>query len=64
MGQKGKKDSSGDEGKTKISKAVWPEAAPTKYEEKILSIVCGNSHLHWAVHEGYENDFLPILFWR
>jgi hypothetical protein len=61
MRQKGKKDS-GDE--TKISEAVWPEAAPTKYEEKILSIVCGNTNLHWAIHEGYENDFTPVLFWR
>jgi hypothetical protein len=47
-----------------IPSASWPQDAPNRYEEKIISIICGNTHLHWAVHEGQSNDFVPILFWR
>ena len=37
---------------------------PSKYEERMLSIVCGNTSLKWAIHQGADGDFLPILFWR
>jgi hypothetical protein len=47
-----------------IRSASWPQDAPNRHEEKIISIVCGNTHLHWAVHEGQLHDFVPILFWR
>ena len=39
-------------------------STPSKYEERILSIICGNTSLKWAIHQGLEGDFLPILFWR
>ena len=29
-----------------------------------MSIVCGNTHLHWALHLGIQGKFLPQLFWR
>jgi pantothenate kinase type III len=47
-----------------IASASFPQDAPNRLEEKIISIVCGNTHLHWAVHEGQSSDFVPILFWR
>ena len=39
-------------------------SSPSKYEERILYIICGNTSLKWAIHQGLEGDFLPILFWR
>ena len=42
----------------------WPECAPSEEEEHIVSIVCGNSHLHWAFHNGVKTDVQPALFWR
>jgi hypothetical protein len=47
-----------------IASASWPQDAPNRDEKRIISIVCGNTHLHWAVHEGQGHDFVPILFWR
>ena len=44
--------------------AEWPEDVPSEYEDKVISVVCGNSHLHWAVHNGKKDGFSPILFWR
>lgn len=48
----------------RLNVASWPADAPSKFEDKIISVVCGNSHLHWAVHNGKKDDFSPILFWR
>lgn len=47
-----------------VQVAVWPDDVPSKYEDKVLSIICGNSHLHWAIHNGLSDNFSPILFWR
>jgi hypothetical protein len=47
-----------------VKEASWPEDAPHRLEENVMSVVCGNTHLHWAVHTGKKNDFAPILFWR
>ena len=47
-----------------VMTAKWPQAAPSKDEETVISIVCGNTHLHWAIHTGKSEDFSPILFWR
>ena len=48
----------------KITDATWPNACPSKYEESVMSIVCGNTHLHWALHLGTNGKFMPQLFWR
>ena len=52
------------EAKNAIPAASWPESAPLKYEEKVISIVCARPNLHWAMHEGTEHGFAPVLFWR
>jgi hypothetical protein len=49
---------------TDAAKAEWSEGTPHKLEAKVLSVVCGNTHLHWAVHNGVKDSFAPILFWR
>jgi len=49
---------------TSITNTAWPESLPSKNEERILSICCGNTSLKWAIHQGAAGDFLPILFWR
>jgi len=45
-------------------KTKWPDAAPLEGEELIVSISCGNSHLHWATHYGDSEDYNPQIFWR
>jgi hypothetical protein len=47
MVQAGKKSDDAD-----IKMAVRQDDAPSIHEEKMITIVCGNSHLHWAVHNG------------
>jgi hypothetical protein len=52
-------------GQTKdLKTAEWPGDAPFKGEDSVISIICGNTHLHWAVHAGHDASFAPILFWR
>lgn len=50
--------------KTGIEYAKWPRDAPSTLESKVITIVCGNSRLHWALHEGIRNKFIPIMFWQ
>merc|ERR1712238_279197 len=47
-----------------IKYAEWPRDAPSALERKAITIVCGNSRLHWALHEGITNKFIPIMFWH
>mmetsp|Transcript_106478 Transcript_106478/g.159276 ORF Transcript_106478/g.159276 Transcript_106478/m.159276 type:complete len:667 (-) Transcript_106478:119-2119(-) len=47
-----------------LSIAEWPIDAPHPSEEQVISVVCGNTHLHWSVHSGKADNFAPILFWR
>eukprot|EP00957_Ditylum_brightwellii_P118233 9017601-Ditylum_brightwellii.AAC.1 len=47
-----------------VPQTKWPDATPTDSEDQLVSIVCGNSHLHWAFHNGVKNDVNPALFWR
>jgi pantothenate kinase type III len=49
--------------KTTIDYAEWPRDAPTALERNVITIVCGNTRLHWALHEGCMNKFIPIMFW-
>ena len=49
---------------SKITPTSWPASCPSKYEESILTIVCGNTHLQWALHDGVGKEFMPHLFWR
>ena len=50
--------------KTEIPYATFPDDAPYPGEKSIMSVVCGNTHMHWAVHGGKKDKFAPILFWR
>lgn len=47
-----------------LSAATWPTASPPPGTPHVLSIVVGNTHLHWAMHTGPELDFHPTIFWR
>jgi len=49
--------------KTTIDYAEWPRDAPSVMERNIITIICGNTRLHWALHEGCMNKFMPIMFW-
>jgi len=49
--------------KTTMNYAEWPRDAPSALERNVITIVCGNSRLHWALHEGCMNKFIPIMFW-
>mmetsp|Transcript_7389 Transcript_7389/g.17638 ORF Transcript_7389/g.17638 Transcript_7389/m.17638 type:complete len:626 (+) Transcript_7389:132-2009(+) len=48
----------------RVKVAVWPEDAPSRFDENIISISAGNSNLNWALHTGIESGFVPVLFWR
>lgn len=48
----------------KITDTAWPGSCPSKHEQAIISVVCGNTHLGWALHLGINGQFLPQLFWR
>lgn len=50
--------------KKTIDYAEWPRDAPSALERNIISVICGNSRLHWALHEGSFNKFIPIMFWH
>lgn len=47
-----------------ISHAVWPDHAPHADEVHIVTVIVSESQYRWAVHEGFNDDFFPILFWR
>lgn len=43
----------------------WPDSAPHGTEEYFVSVVCGNTHLHWAFHKAeIDKKMAPTLFWR
>ncbi|CAJ1949318.1 unnamed protein product [Cylindrotheca closterium] len=48
----------------RVRVAVWPEDAPSRFDENIISISAGNSNLNWALHTGIDSGFVPVLFWR
>ena len=47
-----------EENPFKIQVATWPEALPADEESHVMSIVCGNSHLHWALHNDARGEHL------
>ena len=47
-----------------VPPTVWPEATPGINENNIISVSIGNTHISWAIHEGYGKSFIPTLFWR
>jgi len=47
-----------------MAETKWPEATPKEDEEHFVSIVCGNSHLNWALHNSVKHELKPALFWR
>lgn len=48
----------------RVKIAQWPEDAPSRFDDNIISISAGNSNLNWALHTGMESGFVPVLFWR
>jgi pantothenate kinase type III len=48
----------------RIPYACWPDDAPFKSETKVMTIVVGHSSLHWALHEGANEGFFPVIFWK
>lgn len=54
-----------DPGRRVAATAAWPYSCPPTGADFFMTIVCGNTHCHWAIHEGdYEKDFHPLLFWK
>jgi len=47
-----------------IEDVTWPDATPHSHADVVISIFCGNSRYHWALHEGSTDEFHPTLFWR
>jgi hypothetical protein len=48
-----------------IPVADWSkDAAPSRVEDRVISIVCGNSNFHWALMMGMQHKFVPTLFWK
>jgi len=47
-----------------IKTTNWPDSLPKSNEQRLLSVICGNSHLHWSFHKGIQEDASPSLFWR
>ena len=45
-------------------KTDWKHAVPLPSEQNILSLVVGNTSISWAHHQGHNDRFAPILFWR
>jgi hypothetical protein len=46
----------------KVPVATWPAAVPSDEEAHVMSIICGNSHLHWALHnDAREENLNPNL---
>jgi len=50
--------------KENLPETKWPESLPHPHEEKIFSIICGNTHIKWAIHEGVSMAFSPTCCWR
>lgn len=50
--------------KENLPETKWPESLPHPHEEKIFSIICGNTHIKWAIHEGVSMEFTPTCCWR
>ena len=50
----------GDEGL--FITAHWPEACPHPLETRFLSVVAGNTTLHWALH--HPVSYAPFCYWR
>lgn len=48
----------------RLKPTQWPDALPHPHEEKIFSVVCGNTNIKWAVHEGVGMSFSPSCCWR
>eukprot|EP00527_Entomoneis_sp_CCMP2396_P000137 CAMPEP_0198155212 /NCGR_PEP_ID=MMETSP1443-20131203/69017_1 /TAXON_ID=186043 /ORGANISM="Entomoneis sp., Strain CCMP2396" /LENGTH=635 /DNA_ID=CAMNT_0043821953 /DNA_START=179 /DNA_END=2086 /DNA_ORIENTATION=+ len=55
--------SGGDDGDV-IEWSKWPESNPHYDSPHVISVVCGNSRYHWAIHDGYDKDYFPLLFWK
>jgi hypothetical protein len=56
---------------TRIPFARWPEDAPHRDEDYLLSVLICNdrksgeeAHYRWALHQGQNNSFCPVVFWR
>jgi hypothetical protein len=43
---------------------TWPNGNPSPHSDVFFTVVCGNSHYHWAMHEGPKFRFVPHTFWK
>jgi len=50
--------------RTTIDYAQFPRDTPSALEHNVITIICGNSRLHWTLHDGCLNKFRPIIFWH
>jgi hypothetical protein len=62
MGEKKQKSSRKYE--LEFSPTSWPDSLPLQYEDKIFSVVCGNTHIKWCVHDSSATNFNPGCCWR
>jgi pantothenate kinase type III len=52
-----------------IKETAWPESCPMPEEETFVSICCGNSNIHWALHRvqskyDTQDNLQPIIIWK
>lgn len=55
--------------KNHIEDAVWPTSCPLSKETYFISIGCGNSTIHWALHNvsskyDTESNLQPLIMWK
>jgi hypothetical protein len=55
---------SDSDGVLRIPNAHWPHDAPHRDETYVLSVLTGEFQYRWAIHEGFSEQFFPIVFWR
>ncbi|KAL7576518.1 hypothetical protein ACA910_018017 [Epithemia clementina (nom. ined.)] len=48
----------------RIQLSSWPASCAHPEATNIVSVVCGNSRLHWSIHEGFESEFTSSIFWK
>ena len=41
-----------------------PFSGPPLHADSAISVVCGNTRCHWAIHDSFAKDFYPLLFWK
>lgn len=48
-----------------MSLSSWPSSSVHgEASARVLSVICGNTRCHWALHDPVQSTFTPILFWK